>query len=106
MLIYNVTVSIELDVHDEWLAWMRSTHIPDVMSTGMFLSYRLTKMLGHEHEDQEIYAIQYLCKDMAHLKAYQADHAPALQAEVKRLFDGKYTVFRSLLEIIDHNEKL
>jgi hypothetical protein len=106
MIVYNVTVSVDLDTHEDWLAWMRKTHIPDVMSTGMFLSYRLTKMLGHEHEDIEIYAIQYLCKDMAHLTAYQKDHAPALQAEHTKRYEGKYTVFRSFLEIIDHNERI
>jgi Domain of unknown function (DUF4286) len=106
MLIYNVTVSVDLDTHEDWLAWMRATHIPDVMSTGMFLSYRLTKMLDHEHDDIEIYAIQYLCKDMAHLQAYQADHAEPLQAAHRNRYEGKYTVFRSLLEIIDHNEHI
>jgi hypothetical protein len=106
MVVYNITVSVDLDVHESWLGWMRHTHIPDVMSTGMFISYRLTKMLGHEHEDMEIYAVQYLCKDMAHLQTYQEEYAPALQADHKKMFDGKYTVFRSLLEILDHNERL
>ena len=38
MLLYNVTITVDLDVHDDWVQWMRDTHIPDVMSTGMFIS--------------------------------------------------------------------
>ena len=36
-IIYNVTVNIDDSVHDEWLEWMQTQHIPDVMSTGYFL---------------------------------------------------------------------
>jgi hypothetical protein len=106
MIVYNITVSVDLDVHEDWVSWMKETHIPDVMSTGMFVSYRLTRMLNHEHTDMEIYAVQYLCKDMAHLTTYQKDFAEALQADHRKRYDGKYTVFRSLLEIIDHNEHI
>lgn len=31
MIIYNVTVNIEHNVHDEWLKFMKDEHIPDVM---------------------------------------------------------------------------
>jgi len=106
MLLYNVTVTIELSVHEDWLNWMRNSHIPDVMSTGMFLSYRLNKMLGHEHEDAEVYTVQYLVKDMAHLIQYNDIYALDLQAKVKARYDGKYVVFRTVMEVVDHNEHL
>jgi hypothetical protein len=106
MLLYNVTVTIELSVHEDWLHWMRQTHIPDVMSTGMFLSYRLNKMLGHEHEDAEVYTVQYLVKDMPHLVQYNNEFAPEMQAKVKERYDGKYVVFRTVMEVVDHNEQL
>lgn len=106
MIIYNVTVSVDADTHEEWLDWMRKTHILDVMTTGMFLSYRLTKMLYVEDEGTVTYAIQYLCKDVPHLMQYQKEFAPALQADHNKHFGGKYAVFRSVLEIIDHNERI
>lgn len=106
MLLYNVTLTIDLDVHEDWLQWMKETHIPDVMATQMFLSYRLNKMIGHEHDDAEIYTVQYLVKDMLHLKHYNENFAPELQAKVKDRYDGKYVAFRTVMEIIDHNEKM
>jgi len=36
MIIYNVTVSVDNEVHEMWLAWMRNTHLPEVMATGYF----------------------------------------------------------------------
>jgi Domain of unknown function (DUF4286) len=106
MLIYNVTITIDLDVHKDWEHWMRNTHIPDVMSTGMFLSYRMCRLVGHEHTDAEIFTVQYLVKDMAHLMRYQEEFAPELQQQHSTRYDGKYAAFRSLMEVVDHNEQL
>ncbi|HMX40344.1 MAG TPA: DUF4286 family protein [Saprospiraceae bacterium] len=105
MLIYNVTVTIDLDKSQDWERWMRETHIPDVMSTGMFLSYRMSRLLGHEHADSEIYTVQYLLKDMAHLQRYQDEYAPELQQQHKARYEGHYAVFRTLMEVLDHNER-
>lgn len=105
MLLYNVTVTIDLNIHEDWLQWMKEIHIPDVMTTGMFLSYRLNKMLGHEHDDAEIYTIQYLVKDMPHLLRYQQEFAPELQLHMRARYEGKYAVFRTVMEVVDHNEK-
>lgn len=104
MILYNVTITVDKDVHEDWLRWMHSTHIPDVMSTGMFLSYRISRLIGHEHEDAEIYSIQYLVQDMSTLVRYQSDYAPALQKDVRDRYNGKFEVFRTVMELIDHNE--
>lgn len=106
MLLYNVTITIDLDVYQDWERWMRASHIPDVMSTGMFLSYRMCRLVGHEHTDSEIFTVQYLVKDMAHLVRYQNEFAPELQNQHRERYDGKYAVFRSLMELVDHNEKI
>ncbi|MEO8448027.1 MAG: DUF4286 family protein, partial [bacterium] len=28
MILYNVTVNVDDSVHDEWLEWMKTIHIP------------------------------------------------------------------------------
>ena len=106
MLLYNVTVTIDLEIHDDWVRWMCETHIPDIMASGSFISYRMCRLLGHEHEDSEIYAMQYLVKDMIHLLRYQQEFAPALQSQHKSRYEGRYVVFRTVMELVDHNEKL
>jgi Domain of unknown function (DUF4286) len=106
MLIYNVTVTLDLGIRTDWERWMIETHIPDVMATGMFISYRFNRLLNHEHDDAEIFTVQYLVKDEMHLRYYLEDYAPALQAEHKARYEGRYTVFRTLMEVIDLNDKL
>ena len=45
MIIYSVTVSVEKGIHEDWLSWMKETHIPDVMSTGYFTENLITRVL-------------------------------------------------------------
>lgn len=101
MIIYNVTVNIEDEVHLDWLNWMKTTHIPDVMKTGFFLENKMCKVLStQEDETGHTYAIQYTCANMDDLEEYQAKHAPALQKDHLERYQGKFVAFRTLLEIV------
>lgn len=100
MIIYNVTVNIDHAAHDQWVAWMRDVHIPEVMATGFFLENRFARVLV-EDEGGVTYSIQYLCKNMLDLEEYQRDHATRLQADHAKKFEGKYVAFRTLLETVD-----
>lgn len=100
MLLYNVTVTIDLDVHEDWVKWMRHTHIPEVMATGMFRSYRMCRLLSHEHEDSEIYSMQYLVQDMDQLRRYMDEFAPELQRRHQERYAGKYAAFRTVMELL------
>ena len=99
MIIYNVTVNIEDASHDDWLEWMKTTHIPDVMKSGLFFACRILKLhTRHEEETGTTYAIQYACRSMEEYERYQRDFAPALQAETRRLYEGKFVAFRTVME--------
>lgn len=101
MIIYNVTLNIEDSAHDEWLSWMKATHIPEVMATGLFIDYTMSKLLTRQHDETgSTYVIQYLVEHMENYNKYQAEFAPALQAKTKALFDGKFVAFRTLMEKI------
>lgn len=100
MIIYNVTLNVDTDVAEKWLSWMKETHIPDVMRTGMFLDHRFCRVLAEE-EGGLTYAIQYTCRDMATYEKYRDEYAPALQAETAKAFGGKFVAFRTLLEVVE-----
>lgn len=102
MIIYNVTISIDVDVHEEWVSWMKEVHIPDVLNTGMFKESRFTRVLGEE-EGGKTYSIQYLCESMDLYEKYQAEHAPRLQKEVAERYPGKFAAFRTILRVVDIN---
>lgn len=89
-------------MHDSWLKWMKETHIPEVMQTGFFITHSFSKLLTkQEDETGTTYVIQYMAQTMEHYEIYVKEHAPALQAKTKALFEGKFVAFRTLMEKID-----
>ncbi len=100
MFIYNVTVNIDESVHDEWLQWMKSNHVPDVMNSGCFVENKIVRVL-HVNDTGHTYSFQYTFKEMKDIEKYQKEFAPALQADVKQKYGDKFTAFRTLLEIIE-----
>lgn len=104
MIVYNVTVVIEAEVEKEWVQWMTQTHIPDVMATNRFVSYKMCRIISTV-DDGISYSIQYSCKDMKTLHEYQIHEAPELQKDHAEKFNGKFAAFRTLMEVVDQNEK-
>ncbi len=100
MILYNVTISLDESIHEEWVKWMKTTHIPQVLATGCFIQNRMLRLLNEE-DNGITYAMQYLSKDMATYERYQKEFAPALKADGERLFGGKFAGFRTVLELID-----
>ena len=100
MIIYNVTINIEESISQEWLYWMQKIHIPEVMKTGMFVSAMMTRIMVEEQMGGITYSIQYLCESKSKLDEYQVQFAPKLQQKHIQKFQGKFVVFRTLLEVI------
>lgn len=100
MVLYNVTISIDETVHEDWLSWMRSTHIPDVMATGCFIESRISRVNGEE-DGGLTFAITYLSPTQEKLDEYNENHALALQSEHTTKYNGKFAAFRTLLTVID-----
>lgn len=99
MLLYNVTSIIEEASADRWLQWMQEIHIPQVMASGMFESFRLLKVLDSPNEGVT-YCAQYFAENEEKYQNYQSEFAPALQAEAAQLFANQAVSFRTLMEYI------
>ena len=58
MYIYNVTVSIEKSLAEDWLNWMKTIHVPDVLNTGHFIENKICKVMNVDDEGAT-YSVQY-----------------------------------------------
>jgi len=101
VIVYNVTVKIDLAVAEDWLSWMKTEHIPEVLSTGMFVSYRMLRILNDEEPDGMTFAMQYTCKDNATLQEYFKTYAPELQKKHKERYNNSYIAIRTLMKVVE-----
>ena len=101
MIIYSVTVTVDLEIEDEWVAWMRAVHIPDVLKTGLFKGCRMLKVHKEDHGDDTSYNFQYLLESLDNYQMYKDNHAPHLQKDVADKFGGKFAAFRTVLDVVE-----
>ena len=101
MIIYNVTVNVDESVHNEWLAWMKTEHIPQVLGTGKFEKATLSQVLVEEEMGGITYAIQYRSYSREALEAYYREDAERLRSEGQKRFADKILAFRTELQIVD-----
>ena len=98
-MLYNVTVGIDRSVEKEWLQWMKTEHMLDVLNTKMFVQAKIYKVL-HDTEDENTvsYSVQYLAETLTHVEKYLEQFAPELREEANKKFGGRHVAFRTLLE--------
>lgn len=99
MFIYNVTVNIGDDIHQDWLNWMKTKHMQDVMKTGCFVDSGIFKLL-YVNDEGHTYSIQYRFLEMSDFERYQSEFAKTLQAEHTERYKDKFAAFRSILQAV------
>ena len=100
MIIYNVTVSVEENVKNDWLNWMKTEHIPEVMACGIFTKAQINRVIVQDDSDNT-FAIAYTCSSMKELHQYQIKFASELQKKHDKKFKEKAIAFRTLMEVIE-----
>lgn len=101
MIIYSVTVKIDLDVHDEWVSFMKHEHIAEVLATGKFEHHRFHRVLAQDESDGITYNMQYYAPTMQDYFEYRDEHALGLQEKVAARFKDKFVAFRTLLKEVE-----
>jgi hypothetical protein len=70
MILYNVTTKVLPHIHDEWLHWMQTSHVPDVMKTGYFKSYKMCKLDKVEEDDVHLRLRHVALTDARHAERW------------------------------------
>jgi hypothetical protein len=97
MIAYSVTITIHAGIESEWVDWMTTVHVPDVLRTGCFLECRFYKVVGSQNEELT-YVLQYGCRSAEEYQRYRENFAPALQKEHTDKFGERFRGSRQLLE--------
>ncbi len=99
MYIYNVTINIDDSIHDQWLIWMNTEHIPAMLATGKFSRGLMTRVIVDGEMEGKTYSVQYTTENKETLEKYYAEDAAELRARSKP-FEGRFVAFRTELEVV------
>ena len=99
-IIYNVTVKVEQTIADDWLKWILSEHIPDIMQTKCFTDYKVVRLIEVDDSEGPTYAIQYHADSKADYNRYIELHAAAMRKISFEKWGNKFISFRSVMEVV------
>lgn len=101
MIIYNITIKVEAGVADQWLKWMKEEHLQDMMNTGLFSDYRISKLMEQDEAEGVTFVVQYHTDSIENYESYLAEHAPKMRQKGLAKFADKMIAFRTVMEVIN-----
>ena len=99
MIIYNITISVDHSIESDWLNWIEKTHIPNIMSSGLFISANLQRVVTN-FENDNTFAIAFKCNSKKKFEDYQSNFASSFQEEHFKRYSEKVTTFSTMLEVL------
>jgi hypothetical protein len=100
MIIYNVTVSVEESIKTDWLNWMKTEHIREVMAAAVFTKAQINRVIA-QGDSNNTFAIAYTCPSMKDFHKYQVNFAAELQEKHLARYGDKAVAFRTIMEVIE-----
>lgn len=98
MILYNITYTVAHAVEEDFVAWMRGTHIPDVFATGLFTDHKFYRLLNSADDESTNYSIQFFAESTAKLVEYERKFAQELRIKPQIRYGEKAMAFRTLLQ--------
>jgi hypothetical protein len=101
MIIYNITLSINPELEQEVLHWLKLEHIPEVMETNLFIEFHIFKIVENPVErTHNSYAVQYTLESWAKFEEYTKNHAERLRDVTTAKYGENVLAYRTFLEKI------
>ena len=100
MIVSNETLIVEEAAHPEWLGWMKEVHIPAIMATGLFESYRILNVIDSPNEGITS-CIQYNAASEEQFAQFYEQHLQALHIAHNQRYEGKFVMYTTLMETVD-----
>lgn len=101
MILYNVTVQVSHAVAELWLSWLFNEHIPAVMGTECFESYRVWRLLEVDETEGLTYAIQYEAASKALYNRYILKYAAEQRERSLKRWGDQFIAFRSVMQQVE-----
>ena len=101
MFIYNVTTQVSWSIHDAWLKWMQTEHIPALIETNCFVQYQLLKLHEQDETEGPTYVAQYFAESKALYNKYVELYADEFRKISINKWGDNFIAFRTLLEVIE-----
>jgi Domain of unknown function (DUF4286) len=99
-VLYRVTIDVRPEVAEEWLAWMRAVHVPEVLREPGFSRATIARETKEAGGGDARFVIDYVVDGAAALDRYFAHAAPRIRAAHEARYGGRARATRQVLDVI------
>ena len=92
MITYQVTINVDAEIESEWLSWMKTEHVPDVIATGLVCAFHILQ----SESSKGVYLFHYQFISRADFETYQSSYAPELKRHPAQKFPNSFNVERDV----------
>ncbi|MBI2730479.1 MAG: DUF4286 family protein [Sphingobacteriales bacterium] len=100
MIVYNITLKVDPAIAMQWFQWQKDEHIPDVMATGMFDSFKFYRLLEQDETNGPTYIVQYFAASKENYDRYLHTYAPEMRKKLTDKWGNQLVAFRTLMELV------
>ncbi|SFT76347.1 protein of unknown function [Algoriphagus locisalis] len=100
MILYNITFTVSNDIEEDFVQWMKGTHIPDIFATGLFTEHKFFRLLNSPDDSVTNYSVQFFAENTRKLIEYESRFAKELRYETQARYGEKAIPFRTLMESV------
>jgi len=100
MIIYNVTIKVEHSIVQDWLAWLKEEHIPDMISTGCFTNATILRLLEVDDTEGPTYAVQYHAASNELYNNYIETFSDEMRKKGADKWGNRFIAFRSVMQVV------
>lgn len=98
-VVYEVNIRVKSEVAEDYVKWLETTHIKDVMKENDFKSSVLFTVLGHEGDTEyRYYTIQSTLDSQEKIENYIVNVAPKMRSLTIEKFGDNFTFERRVLK--------
>lgn len=101
MFIYNVTIKVGWQIHDEWLQWFFTSYIPAIMKTNCFERSQATRLHEIDETEGPTYAVQFYASGKAQYNRFMELHAASIMKQADHKWGEQMLSFATLMEIVN-----
>lgn len=97
MVTYIVHLMVRHEVYSDYVEWLNTEHIPDVLTCPGFLGAEMCLRKGGNMEaSSKDVKILYKIKDEEHLKLYMTEYAMKMREKGLEKFPGQFSAHREV----------
>lgn len=100
MIIYNTTMNVSHEIHDEFISSLKNEIMPYVMSTGYFTDCKLFRLLNIDETDGPTYSMQFICDSMEKYQEFRQNIEDESRRNAEAKWGNHVYYYRSLMESV------